>query len=434
MSKKERLGMGWGVLVGALYVVLNGVYRTLYSICMFYEGAPRAYDYLDYFVHSLQYIPKIAFSLLTLVSIIAAIIYSFQGKCKKVKWSLLICIASLMCYVLFQILGSLLMGDSLYFGIVFLFNILMLGVVMVMLFLFPKLKGKGQRIACGVGIVLFGLFFMDAVLFDEGASIEMIAEWTIDFVLGSLPYLFFAIFVSDSLLKSESRNCNPKVGARETVVAKFCSLCGNPLSAGALFCASCGARCMRNMKPKKNCFLLSTIACGLNAIIICILPLFCERDYDLGGHKSIAWFFHGAGCLHYRFDDAYVVFGILLLFFLGSIMGIYFTREWLGMMTAAGVYLFLYFVFSGLMWCSSPLSTKHMHWTMGTGVHIAALCILFLAIYLDHLRTLRIAKTNQMVRKSYCISVVDILTMVFMGVLLVLAVIGWCVGTGWCVG
>lgn len=158
MSKKERLGMGWGVLVGALYVVLNGVYRTLYSICMFYEGAPRAYDYLDYFVHSLQYIPKIAFSLLTLVSIIAAIIYSFQGKCKKVKWSLLICIASSMCYVLFQILGSLLMGDSLYFGIVFLFNILMLGVVMVMLFLFPKLKGKGQRIACGVGIVLFGLF------------------------------------------------------------------------------------------------------------------------------------------------------------------------------------------------------------------------------------------------------------------------------------
>lgn len=431
MSKKERLGMGWGVLVGALYVVLNGVVRTLKSICFFYECAPRAY--LDYFVHSLQYIPKIVFSLLTLVSIIAAIIYSFQGKCKKVKWSLLICIASWMCYVLFQIFGSLLMVDSSYDPLDPLdplFNILMLGVVMMMLFLLPKLKGKGQRIACGVGIVLFGLFFMDAVLFDEGAYFIMIAVWTIDFVLGSLPYLFFAIFVSDSLLKSESRNCVPKVGAKETVVAKFCSSCGNPLSIGALFCASCGARCMRNTKPKNNCFLSSTIACGLNAIIICILPLYCERHYDFGGHMSVAWFFHGAGCLHYRFDDAYVVFGILLLLVLGSIMGIYFMKKWWGMMIAAGVYLFLYFAFSGFMCCS--LIRVHTEWTIGTGVHLAATYTLFLAIYLDHLRTLRIAKMNQTGRKSYCISVMDILTMVFMGVLLVLAFIGWCVGTGWC--
>lgn len=158
---------------------------------------------------------------------------------------------------------------------------------------------------------------MDAVLFDEGASIEMIAEWTIDFVLGSLPYLFFAIFVSDSLLKSESRNCNPKVGARETVVAKFCSLCGNPLSAGALFCASCGARCMRNMKPKKNCFLLSTIACGLNAIIICILPLFCERDYDLGGIRVSHGFFMGQDVctIGLMMPMSYLVF--FCFFFLG---------------------------------------------------------------------------------------------------------------------
>ena len=94
-------------------------------------------------------------------------------------------------------------------------------------------------------------------------------------------------------------------------------------------------------------------------------------------------------------------------------------------MIAAGVYLFLYFDFSGFMCCSSAV---HTEWTIGTGVYVAALCSLFLAIYLDYLRTLRIAKTNQMVRKSYCISVMDILTMVFMGVLLVLAVIGWCVG------
>lgn len=40
MSKKERLGLGWGVLVGALYVVLTGVVRTLNSICFFYECAP----------------------------------------------------------------------------------------------------------------------------------------------------------------------------------------------------------------------------------------------------------------------------------------------------------------------------------------------------------------------------------------------------------
>lgn len=342
------------------------------------------------------------------------------------KWSLLICIASWMCYVLFQIFGSLLMVDSSYDP---LFNILMLGVVMMMLFLLPKLKGKGQRIACGVGIVLFGLFFMDAVLFDEGAPFEMIAVWTVDFVLGSLPYLFFAIFVSDSLLKSESWNRVPKVGAKETVVAKFCSSCGNPLSIGALFCASCGARCMRNTKPKNNCFLLSTIACGLNAIIICILPLYCDGGYFVGGHKSIAWFFSGAGCLNYRFDDAYVVFGILLLLVLGSIMGIYFMKKWWGMMIAAGVYLFLYFDFSEFICYSSRV---HTEWTIGTGVHLAATYTLFLAIYLDHLRTLRIAKMNQTGRKSYCISVMDILTMVFMGVLLVLAVIGWCVGTGWC--
>ena len=74
MSKKERLGMGWGVLVGALYVVMNGVVRTLNAICRLYEPP------CDYLVGR-SFV--IAFSSLTLVSIIVAIIYSFQGKCKK---------------------------------------------------------------------------------------------------------------------------------------------------------------------------------------------------------------------------------------------------------------------------------------------------------------------------------------------------------------
>lgn len=438
MSKKERLGMGWSILVGALYVVLNGVVRTLNGICRLYEPP------CDYLVGR-SFV--IAFSSLTLVSIIVAIIYSFQGKCKKTKRALLVCITSWMCYVLFQMSDSLFVDDIYlsklpfisypiylhHFSMVF-DDILMLGVVMVLLFLLPKLQKKGQRIACGVWVVVLGLFLADVVYFNERVGWELIVANTVDFVLSSLPYLFFAIFVSDSLLKSESRNCVPKVRTRETVVARFCSSCGNPLSAGGLYCASCGARCMRNTKSKKNCFLLSVIACGLNAITICILPQFRiiilgERKYEVSGVGSIAWFFGGSGCLGELSDgveDVFVVFGILLLFVLGSIIGIYFTRIWWGMMIAAGVYLVLYLNLSGFMYSSfNPLSI-HRTWTLW--VHMAAIYILFLAIYLDHLRTLRIAKTNQMVRKSYCISVMDILTMVFMGVLLVLAVIGWCVG------
>ena len=349
MSKKERLGMGWGVLVGSLYVVLIGLLRTVVSIDEFYRWFPRAYHYQDYFGHSLQRFPKIAFSLLTLVGIITAILYSFQGKCKKAKWSLLICITSWMCYVLFRIIDWLLENVAsfnlynifFYNGFWVLDDILMLVVVMVLLFLLPKLQKKGLRVACGVGVVALGLFFVAGVYFVKRESMPIefvvmnkidafIVANIIDFVLGSLPYLFFAIFVSESLLKSEPLNRVQKDGAKEAVVTKFCSSCGNLLSAGALFCASCGARCMRKTKPRKNCFLLSAIACGLNAIIVCILPLYCRGEYDIGGRRSIAWFFSGAGCLHYGFKDDYVVFGILLLFVLGSIMGIYFTKKMVG--------------------------------------------------------------------------------------------------------
>ena len=128
--------------MGSLYVVLIGLLRTVVSIGEFYRWFPRAYHYQDYVGHSLQYFPMIAFSILTIYGIITAIIYSFQGKCKKAKWSLLICITSWMCYVLFPILGSLLMDPRFYynyypyFGVLYdriaLDNILMLGVLLVL--------------------------------------------------------------------------------------------------------------------------------------------------------------------------------------------------------------------------------------------------------------------------------------------------------------
>lgn len=429
--------MGWGVLVGSLYVVLIGLLRTLKSIRSLYNYITLAEDYL------VARCFEIVFSSLTLVSIIVAIIYSFQGKCKKTKKSLLICIASQMCYVVFQMFDTI-TGEIIYHPFFYLHHdlmvlddILMLGVVMVLLLLLPKLQKKSQRIAYGVGVLVLAFFFVCVVYLDESASGDNIVANTVDFVLSSLPYLFFAIFVSESLLKSESQNCVQKNGARK-VVAKFCSSCGRPLSDGGLFCSSCGARCMRNTKPKKDCFLLSMIACGLNVITICILPLFRiiiheEGELEIIGGGSITWFFSGPGCLRELrdgYEDVFAVFGILLLLVLGIIMGIYFTRKWWWMMIAAGVYLVLYLDFSGLMFYSfNPLSILE-EWTIW--VHIATLYILFLAIYLDHLRTLRIAKMNQTDRKSYCISAMDIFTMTVMGVLLVLTVIGWYAGTTWC--